>query len=361
MPPYELLIGADAFWSRARADIAAARSRVFVQAMTFEGDAVGRAVAEAIAESGAARRRVRVDAYSRVMINDRRVASRAGRRDAPLQAEAAATLAMFAGLKARGVEVTWTSPIRAMWRDYPFRNHRKLIVADDVAWIGGVNFSDHNFAWDDLMVRIPRADVADRLAADFPPRGTPDPAAWRESFGDLDVHALDGGANREGFAPILALIAGAAAEVVVFSPYLTPPFTPALARAAARGVRVRVVTPQANNKPLLRAHILDAARRGGFEAVQTPGMSHVKAMLVDGRALVLGSSNFDFVSYEAEAELMGVFRDPALIANFRTRVLEPALARAGVPASGISNSKLRYATEALKAAQLYVRTLRRLR
>ena len=47
-----------------------ARRRLLVQAMTFEGDAAGLAVAGAIAGSAAADRRVLVDSYSRFFIGD---------------------------------------------------------------------------------------------------------------------------------------------------------------------------------------------------------------------------------------------------------------------------------------------------
>ncbi len=44
---FQLTIGSEAFWRAAAADIAGARRRVLVQAMTFEGDHAGTALAEA--------------------------------------------------------------------------------------------------------------------------------------------------------------------------------------------------------------------------------------------------------------------------------------------------------------------------
>ena len=135
-----LLVGAPEFWARARADIAAASRRVFVQAMSFEGDAAGVAVAKALRESRAVDRRVLVDDYTRVNINDRAVRSSAARRDASLQAEVTATDTLFRGLVAAGVPVRVTNPIGRLALNYPARNHKKLIVADDVAYVGGVEF-----------------------------------------------------------------------------------------------------------------------------------------------------------------------------------------------------------------------------
>ncbi len=361
MALHELLVGADVFWGRANADIAAARRRVLVQAMTFEGDATGLAVAEAIQASGATLRRVAVDDYSRLVINDRWVNSRRGRRDPALQAEAAETAAMFGRLEAAGVEVTWTEPVRRVWRDYPFRNHRKIVVADDVAYVGGVNFSDHNFAWTDLMVRMDRQDAADVLAADFPTAAAPSAKAWRADLEGLTLYGLDGRSNPDTFAQLLTQLGTAERQIVVFSPYLTFPFTEGLKRARLRGVEVTIVTPRSNNKPLLHDHIAFLAQTEGFALVETPQMSHVKALMIDDARVIAGSSNFDFVSHDAEAEFIAVFDDLSLAEQLRRQLLEPALATAVGPRPQVSLVRGVMATSALRLAQGYIRALKLVR
>ena len=329
--------------------------------MSFEGDATGQAVADAIAGGRAPLRRVAVDDYTRWVVNDRWVRTRRGRRDAILQAEVRSTIAMFACVEATGVEVVWTEPVRRFWRDYPFRNHRKMIVADDVAYLGGVNFSDHNFAWTDLMVRIERADVAELLAADFPSPGGASTGAWRAELDQLTLYGLDGRSNAEVFQTLMARLDRAREEIVILSPYLSFPFTDALVRARRRGVRVVVVTPHDNNKPLLRKYIVALARREGFELVETPGMNHVKALILDGATVILGSSNFDFVSYEAEAEIVAAFDDPELALDLRRRLVEPALAEAVGRSPTVSAASGAMATGALRLAQGYIRALKLLR
>ena len=101
-------VGSAEFWSAAAQTCAASQNRVLVQAMTFEGDAAGQAVAQAIAGSGAADRRVLVDDYTRHVINDRFLAMS---RDPALHAEAAATWAMFEALQAGGAGVRLTNPV----------------------------------------------------------------------------------------------------------------------------------------------------------------------------------------------------------------------------------------------------------
>ena len=55
-------------------------------------------------------------------------------------------------------------------------------------------------------------------------------------------------------------------------------------------------------------------------------MTHLKAMLIDNRYLVAGSSNFDYLSYRLYQEIVAIFRQEELIADFRERVLLPDLA-----------------------------------
>lgn len=322
-----LCVGAPAFWARASGDIAAARRRVFVQAMTFEGDAAGLAVAEAIAASPAADRRVLVDGYTEVNLNDTALSRRALRHPA-LAAEKASTDAMFRRLAAQGVPVRVTNRVDRPPTNYPARDHRKLVLADDVAYIGGINFSDHNYLWPDLMLRIEGAGAAAFLAAGFEATFAGRPRAARAELDGLILLTVDGRSNTEGFAPVFDLIAGARDQIDLVSPYVTEPFLSALGAARRRGVRVRLFTPLANNKPTVRNALFHVARRLHLQIVAGPVMSHLKGLLVDGAALVLGSSNLDFASLAAEAETLAIVRDQMVIADFQACVIAPALVEA---------------------------------
>lgn len=322
MPRFELHIGSPAFWRRAAGDIAAARHRVLIQAMTFEGDAAGLAVAEAIGAAPAANRRVLVDDYTRHVINDTFLKVSA---DPVIQAEASETWAMFDRLRGAGVGVRVTNPMNGNWLRYPLRNHKKLIVADDVAWIGGINFSDHNFAWHDMMLRIEDQGVADWLAETFAAdwSGAPRPAR-REFWGGLELLSLDGADNTVQFAPLLELFRSARRSIEVISAYPTFPFVEAFAAAATRGVDVTIFTPRPSNKPVVRDYLLARSAHTPITVRLVPEMTHVKAALIDGELLVVGSSNFDFVSYRTSADYVAVIRDPALIREAEAGLFAPA-------------------------------------
>lgn len=318
---YELHIGSADFWARAAKDIAAARRRVLIQAMTFEGDAAGRPVAEAVAASMAADRRVLVDDYTRHVINDTFLRAS---RDSGLHAEAAATWALFEALQATGAGLRVTNPIAGNWLRYPLRNHKKLLVIDDVAWLGGINFSDHNFAWHDMMLRLEGAEVADWLAGTFDLDWAGTPRASRKTFGrSLELLSLSGRDNPLHFAPLLDRFAKARERIDVISAYPTFPFVDALVAAAGRGVAVTIYTPRPNNKPIVRDYLLARCHGTGLTIRLLPEMTHVKAALVDGEELIAGSSNFDFVSYRTSADYIATIRAPELVAEVEARLFAP--------------------------------------
>jgi cardiolipin synthase A/B len=239
MTGFQLLVGADQFWAALEKDLAAARQRVLVQAMTFEADCAGTEVAKAIMASSALDRRVLIDHFSTYSVSDRFIHGPEAWRDAALQSEVSATRRMFSRFADAAVVLRITNPAGPLLVGLAARNHKKLVVVDDVAYVGGINFSDHNFA--DLMLRIDDPDVADFLAGDFEATfaGCSRPATG--VFRSLRVISLNGCSNAEGFREIMDLIAKARHHIQVVSPYLTFPFISPLARAVKRGVRGHVV------------------------------------------------------------------------------------------------------------------------
>ncbi len=351
-----LLVDSEAVWAAVRADLAVARDSALIQTYSFEGDRVGEALSRELLEARAPDRRLLVDSYTRANQNDRWIALPGTLFDRGFRAEVRNTGRLVRRLRARGVGVRFGRPFGFLGRRFLNRDHKKLILFDDrVSYVGGVNFSEHNFAWHDLMVRIEDAEVARFLGRDFE-------ASWRGrsrrahvSFDDLrlELHLLPGEGNRDAYRGLLGLLDGAERSVDVISPYLSPPFTDHLAAAAARGVRVRIVTPRSNNKAYLRNHLLAVAARAGFEVwLFERGMIHMKCMLIDDAVLVTGSSNFDLMSYNGFlAEVVAVLRAPEVVEAFRRRVLEPDL-RASRRFDGGGASRAGRWVEAVRASPI---------
>ena len=233
-------------------------------------------------------------------------------------------------LRGAGVGVRFSNPLGPSPTKIVRRNHKKIAVFDGrVAYLGGINFSDHNFAWHDMMFRVECDELGELLDTDFLASWSGRPLAKDSTVGPLRIISLNGRANARGLLPVLDAMDGAWHSIDVVSAYLSHPFTRHLAPARARGVAVRVLMPALNNKPNLARHVIEAGSRAGFDVLRySGGMSHMKAMLIDGELLVAGSSNFDFMSYHILEESIVLTRDRGMIEAFLDRVWTPDLANA---------------------------------
>lgn len=320
----ELLVNFNDFWSRLRADIARAHESVFVQTFAFEGDSVGKQLAEALLLSPATDRRVLADSFTRIVLSDRFRYSPANILDRELRREARETDAMRRQLEAAGVKIKFTNAYLPTPRTLLSRNHKKLIVIDEAtAYIGGVNFSEHNAVWHDMMLRIDDADAVAFLQKDFLSTWSGRDRDERGEFPELELLTLDGRDNRRAFQRVLNLIDSAREAIFVESPYITFPFYERLRVAADRGVNVKVVTPGQNNWSYFAKYARCESARSKIDLRLYQGMSHLKAMLIDEEVLVAGSSNFDYLSYRLYQEILGVFTNRTLISDFRQRVMLP--------------------------------------
>ena len=326
-----ILVDSQAFWKALKTDLAGAREYAYIQTYSFEGDRVGTALTEELLRPGAPDRRLLIDSYTRVNQNDRWIHTPGTLFDRAFRAELRETRRLVATLRSNGVGVRFGRPLGLLGHRILHRDHKKLVLFDDrVAYIGGLNFSEHNFAWYDFMVRIEHSGVARFLKRDFlcSWEGRSEGAARSFPALGLELLALPGSGNRESFEAILGLIDRARSSIHIISPYIGPPFTGHLAAAAERGVDVHFVTPARNNKAYLQRFLFaEAARRGFAVHLFQDRMIHMKCMLIDDHTLVAGSSNFDLLSYHGfPAEIVALFRSPALIADLHRQVLEPALA-----------------------------------
>jgi len=325
----KLLVDSAEFMDALGADLCGATDSVLAQAMTFEGDRAGQRFANLLIRSRCADRRLLVDSFSRHVISCRFLHRPAAWADAELQTEVRATEATHEALRRAGVRVRFSNPAGRMLRRFPARNHKKSIVIDGrIAYLGGLNFSDHNFAWHDLMLRIEDPAAAAFLADDLD-------ATWRSrpqerwlQFDGIAIGTMSGRRNARVFEPVFDLIASARDQIIIETPYLTFPFTDRLRDARRRGVRIRLIAPSPNPLRSVGRYIEWECARSGFELRLLPGMTHVKAMLIDGRQLVLGSSNFDYLSYRLHQEILAIVDEPGVIADFIKRVARVDLARA---------------------------------
>ncbi|MCU0810432.1 MAG: phosphatidylserine/phosphatidylglycerophosphate/cardiolipin synthase family protein [Thiobacillaceae bacterium] len=229
-------------------------------------------------------------------------------------------------------------------------DHTKVIVVDRrKAFVGGMNIGrEYRNQWHDLMVEV-AGPIVGRLHKDFDKRwahtGIGGDLAFaiasmgRESYaGDaeladyLDIRPLY---TRSGDPQILraqlAAIRQAKSRIWIEQPYVSEDMVISeLIRARRRGVDVRIIMPARGNSGFMNSANLVAARaflNNGIRVYAYPGMSHVKAALYDGWAIV-GSANFDKLSLRINQETNLATSDPGFVHRIEQQLFEVDFARA---------------------------------
>lgn len=326
-----LLVGSEEFLAAVESAILDARRRVLVQVMTFELDSVGRHFWELLLRSPAREKVLCVDAFSTAKISDDLVCSPRYLLDSQFRREVRDTRRLLGQAEHDGVRIVVTNPMGFLWRKYPIRNHKKMIVVDERSFLGGINLSEHNFRWHDMMAQSDCPDLVDALAEDFHRTIAGEDASRVTSTSLGRLFFLDGRRSRAEYDQLFAMMEQAKETVDVITPYVSEPLLGRLA-ALRESVRVRIINPARNNKAVMQQELFRAATGSNLEVMlYQPEMCHIKAVLVDGSQLILGSCNFDFVSYDLQQEVVLWTEEPALVGEFRQRVLEPMLATS-VPA-----------------------------
>ena len=289
--------------------LASAERRVLIQVMTFDGDASGLAVADLLAAAAGRGVEVRllVDCFALRYVSDRKDT------DPSVLHEAAETKAMFDRLRAAGVTVTFTQPFGLVKFFGLSRNHKKLCVVDDHAYLGGINISDHNFAWRDFMIRTTDAAIVDALTDDFA----------RTERGDRRSVNTAVLTNREIEPAFTEIMNGATRSLVLASPYsLDIGIVKLLGQA--RAPAKTVITAQQNNYRWLRLaepYIWSRLARAGVELRTYPDFFHARFLLADDDKLLIGSSNFSRHSFRCNQEICLLITDAEFIAGFKARML----------------------------------------
>src|SRR5207253_5966524 len=139
------------------------------------------------------------DSFTRIVLSDRFRYSPANIFDRELRQEARETERMIRRLKAAGIALSFTNPYALSPRKLLSRNHKKLVIIDHTtAYIGGINFSEHNAAWHDMMVRIDDANAVEFLREDFLSTWEGNDQIADRQFDDIELFTLDGRRNRAG-------------------------------------------------------------------------------------------------------------------------------------------------------------------
>ena len=204
-----------------------------------------------------------------------------------------------------------------------YRNHRKIIVIDGkTGFVGGLNITDRYLngsnklgPWRDTHLKI-TGDAATSLQIIFLAdwyfvSGTNlGGQTYLPKFSEADgtpVQIVAGGPDYdwEGIAQgFFAAIANARKRVYIATPYLIPPpaLLLALKTAALSHVDVRIIIPEKSDSIISKwgsfSYVEELLEAGVKVYFYTAGFTHSKYMLIDDTFSTIGTTNFDFRSFE---------------------------------------------------------------
>ena len=227
-----------------------------------------------------------------------------------------------------------------------YRNHRKITVIDgNIGYIGGMNIADRYVeglkwgTWRDTHLRIEGPAVQGLqilFAVDWS-------FECKEVLSDSRFFPLTGYKGTSGvqFAaggPIgewpnigmlfLKAITNAKKSVYIQTPYFLPTdsLSKALQTAALAKVDVRLMIPKRSDSTILRlasfSYIAEMLQAGVKVYFYQPGLLHAKTLIIDDELCSVGSTNFDFRSFEHNFEANAFIYDQAVNSEMKRIFLE---------------------------------------
>ena len=249
--PFQLTIDAHQFQKHLALDIQQALKKVWVQTLTYEADKAGHFLSNLLTKSKHTDRRLIVDQFYRIVINDQFLYTPSGLLNKTLWNEFKQTKQSLLSLKKQGVQVKEVNPTGILARKIVRRNHKKIICIDNTtAYVGGINFSEHNFSWHDFMLRITDPKSIDILNMDIEDTWKNQSKSYIKKIEKGAWLSVNGYSNPKYFSKLIKLMTNAKTHIKIYTPYLSPPFITSLIWAAKRGVRVDLITSPQNNWPL---------------------------------------------------------------------------------------------------------------
>lgn len=302
----ELVHSGEDYFSRLLAIISLAQIEIHLQTYIFENDSTGIKIANALKE--AASRQVKIyvllDAYGSFLLPESFVNE----------------------LRQTGIHIRFFSPFLAVNSFYIGRRlHHKVVVVDGyLALIGGINIADkyhgnvQETAWLDYAVQIESNKIGTYLQT-----------LCRDIFfkqKNKEVISLPLFSSRKDafinitrndwlhfthdiYDSYIEYIRSAEKEIIIVGSYFLPSrkMKKVLKKAAARGVKVRIILSGISDVPLVRraaSHLYSSLLRHNIELYEWhKSVLHGKVAVVDGKWATIGSFNLNHLSSYGSIEM----------------------------------------------------------
>ncbi|MCM1152075.1 MAG: cardiolipin synthase [Muribaculum sp.] len=300
--------GSEKFASLIR-DLKKAERSIYLQYYIFSDDNIGNQIADILIAKAAAGVEVRV-IYDHV-------------------GSFSTSSAFFKRMKNGGVELHpfFRVTFPQLANRINWRNHRKIVVIDNkIGYIGGMNIADRyarseseGKVWRDTHFRL-EGDIVESLLFSF----AVDWFFLNKSVAPLDYDYEESvlcnklGMQLVGSGPtntwdnlslvFLRLIGSASKSIYIQTPYFLPTdaLLHALESAAMAKIDVRIMIPGKSDSRMLEyathSYITLCLKAGIKVYIYEPGMLHSKMMIIDDGLATVGSTNFDFRSFENNFE-----------------------------------------------------------
>ena len=305
-----------------------AQRHIHVESYIFEDDAVGRMVRDVLAEKAQAGVEVRV-IYDDV-----------GCWHVPRR--------FFEEMREAGIDVRSFLKVRFphFTNKVNYRNHRKIIVIDGhTGFIGGMNLAERyvrGFDWGiwrdtHLMLKgkaVHGLQTAFLLDWYFVDRTLITSAAYFPQVGNPGTSLVQivtsepVGPWREIMQGLIMAISCAKKYFYIQTPYFLPtePMLTALQTAALAGVDVRLMIPRRADSRLTHlcscSYLADVLQAGVKVYLYGKGFLHSKLMVSDDYLSTVGSTNFDFRSFEHNFEVNAFVYDTETALQMREIFLQ---------------------------------------
>ncbi len=335
----QLLLDGERFFPRLRQAIAAATNHIHLDVYIFDKDDVAVEFADQLKQRSS---QVEVSVILDRMSS---IAAGASPPATPLPEDFVPPASIYSYL-----EQDSRVRVRPFLNPWFSSDHSKVYLIDGThAWLGGMNLGrEYRYEWHDLMVELtgpvvttlenefrrnwahagPWGDLgyaATAVSKSKPATAPSPPDHW------MQVRLLP---TQTGWKPFSTAVQGsfrkAEKYIYIENPYLFDKRVLAgLVWARKRGVEVRVILPRVNDfKAGGRVNLITAnyLLEHGVRVYFYPGMTHVKALLVDDWAC-LGSANLNHLSLRLCQEHNIATSDPAFAARLKRDLFEEDFAR----------------------------------
>lgn len=204
------------------------------------------------------------------------------------------------------------------------RDHKKITIIDNVAYIGGINLANLDAKRKDFMLKTRNVHIVKNLASIIERSFEDEPCLDMEYVCDANnTLVVDGGKPSQSLIMdhVYSAVDSEIETITLISPFLPSwKLRKKLNAAVNRGVNVEVITSEQRQlgfTPKLSQLVHNFGQaKPEFRITRYPGVVHAKALLLGSNTAVVGSHNFDELFVQLGTEEVSLFTtQPEIVAQ----------------------------------------------